>query len=317
MILIRADLSPARGWTALRRSAYLAALLKRHGQVRLLCRPDKPTAKFLAGARIPHALVQDPAAVDLAGARLLAFDLDSVTGQDGALLEKARRAGVRTALLAPPGAQQRLEADLVVDPALEPASALLHHKFRHFHRAKRKFRGRPRLVFVNLGDALPYRRLRQVVDVLHRLRFRLRIEPGAALKKADKRNLARIYPGIRFRGMSESPARAYFEADLALIPPGDEALEAACVGTPALYLPLEKGQDAMADAWTARGLGVKAPLLEDFSPQSFRAAADSLDQETRARMGAAGKALVDGLGVQRFMAQLLELIHLETPDVRR
>ena len=117
-----------------------------------------------------------------------------------------------------------------------PSSALLHHKFRHFNKAKRKYRKNIKNIFINLGDLLPYRDLRQVVDILHRLRFKMKIAPGLNLKKADKRNLMKIYPGIHFCGKSESPARAYFEADLALVPAGEEILEAACVGTPALYM---------------------------------------------------------------------------------
>ena len=134
----------------------------------------------------------------------------------------------------------------------------------------------------------------------------MKIVPGLSLKKADKRNLMKIYPGIHFCGRSESPARAYFEADLALIPPGDEALEAACVGTPALYMPMDKGQEALADACAAMGLGVKVPSLADLSVQAIRDAIAPLDLETREKMGAAGKALVDGLGVQRFFKILKE-----------
>jgi hypothetical protein len=40
--------------------------------------------------------------------------------------------------------------------------------------------------------------------------------------------------------------------------------------------------------------------------QSVRDALATLDQEAREKMGAAGKALVDGLGVQRFLKILKE-----------
>ncbi len=132
-------------------------------------------------------------------------------------------------------------------PISGAGSALLHHKFRHFNTAKRKYRKKIRNIFINLGDLLPYRDLRAIVETLHRLGYRMKIVPGLGLKKADKRNLMKIYPGSHFCGKSESPARAYFEADLALIPPGDEALEAAAVGTPALYMLQQKGDDALAD----------------------------------------------------------------------
>jgi spore coat polysaccharide biosynthesis predicted glycosyltransferase SpsG len=309
MVIFRADVSPRTGLSRLRRCAYLASQLRDAGEVLILCREDKGAAKFLAGQKASFRALKDPAAFDPAGARALILDLESYSQADAAQLERARSGGARAVLIAPPG-DAPAGADRAVAPAREPQLALLHHKFRHFHKARRKYRRKARNIFVHLGDLLPYRDLRQVVDVLHRLGLRIKVEPGPGLKKADRRNLARIYPGVHFRGRSESAARSYFEADLALVRPGDEALEAACVGTPALYLCLEKGQDERAESWISRGLGANSPSLADFSVQSVRAAIEPLDQAARERMGAAGRALVDGLGVPRFMAQLRELIDL-------
>jgi hypothetical protein len=299
MIVLRADRS------SLERCAYLAALLRPAGDVQLCCREDKQTAKFLAAKKVPLALVKDPAAIPLAEVRALIFDLAAFSAQDADLLAKARKNAVKTIQVVPAGAEPQ-PVDIVIAPASRPEQALLHHKFRHFNKARRKYRRRARNVFINLGDMLPYRELRQVVEVLHRLRFRMRIAPGPGLKKADKRALARLYPGVRFCGRSESPARAYFEADLALVPPGEEALEAACVGTPALYLSPDKQGEALAASWIARGLGAKIPSLADFSVPTVRDVVEPLDQGRREKMGAAGKALVDGLGVQRFLKILKE-----------
>jgi spore coat polysaccharide biosynthesis predicted glycosyltransferase SpsG len=179
-------------------------------------------------------------------------------------------------------------------------SALLHHKFRHFNIVRRKYRKKIRNIFVDLGDLLPYRDLRAVVDALHRLGYKMKIAPGLTLKKADKRNLMKIYPGSHFCGKSESLARAYFEADLALIPAGEEALDAAAVGTPALFMPLLKEQELLADAFAGQGTGVRIPSLADFSVPTVRDAITPLTLERREQMGAAGKKLVDGLGVHRF-----------------
>lgn len=306
MIVLRADLSPRTGLRSLRRCAWLAALLKKRSEVLLCCRENKAAAKFLAEKGVLFSLIKDPGAVDLSKARAVGFDLEAFSAQDTALLDKARTAGVRTIQFLP-AAGAAMAADIVLSPREDERSVLLHHKFRHFNRARRKYRGQARNVFIHLGDMLPYRDLRSVVDTLHRLRFRMKIAPGLSLKKADKRNLMKIYPGVHFCGKSESPARAYFEADLALIPPGEEALEAACVGTPALYLSLDKSEDGLAAPWISKGLGAKSPALADFSVQSVRDALAPLDRETREKMAAAGKALVDGLGVQRFLAHLKEL----------
>jgi spore coat polysaccharide biosynthesis predicted glycosyltransferase SpsG len=305
MIIFRADLSPRNGMRSLRRCVWLGALLKKKDNVLLCCRENKAAAKFLAANGVLFSLVKDPAAIDISEARAIVFDLEPFSVQDVALLEKARTTGIRTVQFAPVAGQPQ-EADIVLSPWDDERSVLLHHKFRHFNKAGRKYRERARNVFIHLGDMLPYRDLRNVVDTLHRLRFKMKIAPGLNLKKADKRNLMKIYPGCHFRGKSESPARAYFEADLALIPPGEEAFEAACVGTPALYMAMDKGQEATADSLAARGLGAGVPSLADFSVDGVREALAPLDRETRKKMGAAGRALVDGLGVQRFFKVLKE-----------
>ncbi len=77
------------------------------------------------------------------------------------------------------------------------------------------------------------------------------------------------------------------------------------------YMPLDKGHAAMADERVCLGIGVKVPALADWSVQAVRDAFAPLEQETREKIGAAGKALVDGLGVQRFLLVLKEngIIH--------
>ncbi len=302
MIVFRADISPRTGLRSLRRCAYLAALLKKGNGVLLCSREDKKTAKFLAEKNLPALIVKDPATLDLGEVKALIFDLDIFSPADVILLEKARKAGIKVAQILGSG-----DADQPVDIQVKgAAAALLHHKFRHFNTAKRKYRKKIRNILINLGDRLPYRDLRAIVDTLHRLRYKMKIVPGLTLKKADKRNLMKIYPGSHFCGKSESPARAYFEADLALIAPGDEALEAAAVGTPALYMPQDKGHDALAETCSGLGIGLKVPDLADWSVQAVRDAITPLVLETREKMGAAGKELVDGLGVQRFFKILKE-----------
>jgi len=305
MIIFRADISPLTGLQHLRRCAYLVSLLKQSNQVLICARDDKRAAKFLAEKNISFVLVKDPAKIDLADAKALVFDVALFSAPDGELLERAKKSGLKTVQIIS-AENERQKVDIGFSPFIESEKALLHHKFRHFHKAKRKYCKAPKLIFINLGDLLPYRDLRQIVDTLHRLRFKMKISPGLSLKKADKRNLMKIYPGIHFCGKSESPARAYFEADLALIPPAAEALEAAAVGTPALYMILDKEQEAVADTCARMGVGVKIPSLADFSVQALRDAIAPLTPERRERMGVAGKALVDGLGVQRFFKVLKE-----------
>jgi len=319
MIIFRVDVSPRTGLRSLRRCAYLAALLKKDHGVLLCSREDKKAAKFLAERNLPVRFLKDPSTLDLSEAQALIFALDVFSPADITLFEKARKAGIKVVQVLSSGDSGQ-PVDFQVGPSCGPvqpdipatchlvgaASALLHHKFRHFNTAKRKYRKKIRNIFIGLGDMLPYRDLRAIIDTLHRLGFQMKIMPGLSLKKADKRNLMKIYPGIHFCGKSESPARAYFEADLALIPPGEEALEAAAVGTPALYMSLDQGHAILAETHSTQGIGIKIPALADWSVQAVRDAIAPLDPECRQKMGAAGKALVDGLGVQRFFKVLKE-----------
>jgi spore coat polysaccharide biosynthesis predicted glycosyltransferase SpsG len=320
MIVFRADVAPQTGLRPLRRCAWLAALLKNSNPVQICSREEKKTAKFLAAQSIPFRLGKDPGAMDLDGVKAVVFDLPHFPACETSLMEKARKAGVKTVQIISSAGAVKQPVDILLQPLMEaeardetgqtflagPAYALLHHKFRHFHKAKRKYRKSIKNIFLNLGDLLSYRDLRRIVDILHRLRFKMKISPGLNLKKSDKRNLMKIYPGIRFCGRSESPARAYFEADLALVPAGEEILEAAAAGTPAVYFCQDPGQEALAAAWVEHRAGLRFGKMEDLALDSFRDAIAPLVLERREAMGAAGKALVDGLGVHRFINALKE-----------
>jgi spore coat polysaccharide biosynthesis predicted glycosyltransferase SpsG len=317
MIVFRADFTPQTGLRPLRRCIYLASLLRKKNEILLCSLKDKKTAKFLAEKGIPFVMAKDPGALDITKARAIIFDLPQFSSQDATLLEKAKKVKVKTIQIVPADGEYQ-PVDICVSPfpgsAPEAAAgtmlmagteyALLHHKFRHFNQAKRKYRKNIRNIFINLGDLLAYRSLRHIVDTLHRLHLNMKIAPGLNLKKADKRNLLKIYPGSHFCGKSESPARAYFEADLALIQAGEEVLEAAAVGTPALYFCQEPRQEALADAWASQQVGLKFGKLEDLTIDSFRDMVTPLTSERRELMGAAGKKLVDGLGVQKFLKVL-------------
>lgn len=318
MIVFRADVAPQSGLRPLRRCAWLAALLKKNNPVRICSREEKKTAKFLAAQSIPFTLGKDPGAMDLDGVKAVVFDLPHFPAAETSLMEKARKTGVKTVQIISSAGAIHHAADFILQPLTEtetsgeagqtvlsgPAYALLHHKFRHFRKARRKYRKSIKNIFINMGDLFDYRDLRRLVDTLHRLRFKMKIAPGANLKKADKRNLMKIYPGSHFCGRSESPARAYFEADLALVPAGEEILEAAAAGTPAVYFCQDPGQEALAAAWVEHQAGLRFGKMEDLTLDSFRDAIAPLALERREAMGAAGKELVDGLGVQRFFKVL-------------
>jgi spore coat polysaccharide biosynthesis predicted glycosyltransferase SpsG len=305
MIIFRADFSPLTGLQHLRRCVYLASLLKKNNQVLLCVREDKRAAKFLADKGIPFSLVKDPGKFDCSTAKSIIFFVAPFSKEDALLLQKAKNAGIKTIQIVSAG-EKAQPVDIVVFPLGQTENALLHHKFRHFNKARRTYRKNIKNIFINQGDMLPYRELREIIDTLHRLHLKMKITPGLNLKKADKRNLLKIYPGIHFCGRSESPARAYFEADVALIPAGEEVLEAAAVGTPALYFIQENSSEIMSQTCVDKKIGLKFGKLEDLTIDSFRAAIAPLTLERRQEIGEAGRQLVDGLGMQRFLKVLKE-----------
>jgi len=152
-----------------------------------------------------------------------------------------------------------------------------------------------------------YRSLRSVVHMLTSHGFRLKIAPGFTFKSSVPKILKRIYPSIRFVGQPESLARSFFEADLAMVTPGTRAFEAAAVGTPALYLPLDKKQDAPAKSFEEKGLGLNLSQMASMTESLLLEKIASLTQEKRIAMGSTGKELVDGLGANRVISLLSSL----------
>jgi spore coat polysaccharide biosynthesis predicted glycosyltransferase SpsG len=182
-----------------------------------------------------------------------------------------------------------------------PEFAVLHHRYRHFNRARRKYRSSNRNVLVDLGESLEYRIFRDVVDIVSRYIKNVKIVPGYFLKKGNKKTLKRIYQNVRFAGKADSYARAYFEADVALIPPGLEANQAAAVGTPALYLPVDEKSDQLACELEKRQLGFNLGVAGTLSRERFKEQLSRLSFDTRLEMGSIGKGLVDGRGAGRII----------------
>ena len=102
-------------------------------------------------------------------------------------------------------------------------------------------------------------------------------------------------------GKTESLARSFFEADIALIISGISAFEAASVGTPALYIFGTKEQKSVAEAFEKEGMGIKISNIDEFLNSDVIGIINSLSLEQRQKMGNRGKELIDGLGVYRVI----------------
>jgi len=314
MVIFRTGAAAGQGFGRLSRCAYLASLLKKGAGVHFLIDPDKPAIKFLQEKNLPFTLVDRFKDLDDRASRGIIFDLYNFASHDQDLLDWAGQKGIGTVQVA--GRMgERLKTDFTVNPAIVPGLsgqdqgnllsgpdyAILHHKYRHFHQVKRKYRQKVRYLLLVLAHAGGYRACRQVIDTLIRQGFRLKVAPGFIPRALNPKILRRIYPGLRFVGRVESLARSFFEADAALITPGVAAYEAAAAGTPALYFSSSQEEEADAETLAGAGLGIKASSFSALDETELVAKVRALSWEQRLAMGARGKELVDGKGALRLI----------------
>lgn len=317
MVIFRTAASAEHGFGRLSRCAYLASLLKKGAGVHFLIDPDKLAIKFLQEKNLPFTPVDRFKNLDNMACRGIVFDLYGFASQDKDLLDWAGQKGIGTVQVAD-RVLERLKTDFTVDPAFVPALpgqdqghllsgpeyAILHHKYRHFHQVKRKYRQKVRYLLLVLAHAGGYRACRQVIDTLTRQGFRLKVAPGFIPRALNPKILRRLYPGLRFVGRVESLARSFFEADAALITPGVAAYEAAAAGTPALYFYSSQEEEAYAETLAGAGLGIKVSSFAGLDDTELVAKVRSLSWEQRLAMGTRGKEVVDGIGAHRLLAFL-------------
>jgi spore coat polysaccharide biosynthesis predicted glycosyltransferase SpsG len=99
---------------------------------------------------------------------------------------------------------------------------------------------------------------------------------------------------------------AMAEADLAICSFGMTAYELAAMGVPSVYSCLTADHDESASALVAAGMGVSVGVDDQDTETRLAAAVESLlmDEDTRVRMSARARELVDGRGASR-VAELL------------
>lgn len=305
MILLRTD-AGADGSEGFSRLLYLAQLLNRRHPVRFFTPPDKASARTLKERNFPFLPPQ--AEFPWEETTSVLFDLPAFSPRDLLLLAEAKKRAVPTAQFAETGTM-RPGADLTVDFAARPELFPLHHRFRHFQRLERKYRSRVRRIFLGLGDAIDYRGLKEIIDLLRRARFQIKVAPFSAFKKSHAKALRRLTrgtPGIGFAGKAECLARPLFEADVAVILAGQRAYEAAACGTPALYFAATPGQEKTAEQFAAAGAGIFAGDISELMAGKWLETVRDLSFEKRLEMGRKGKGRIDGLGVHRVLALLKE-----------
>ncbi len=317
MLIFRTDASVNTGFGHLKRSAYLASLLKSKTGILFCVNNDKGVLRFLEERNTPFRLAGD---LDMAEQNKsgeitgIVFDLREFSPGDIQLLRRAKESNIVTVQVTDLGLSQQ-PADYTIDASIRqlfpyddekqvllgPEYALLHHKYRHFNKVKRKYRKKIKNIFISLGGAVQYRRLKRLVDLLGRHGFNMKTAAGFYLKKSERKSLTQLYPRLRFVGKTESLARPFFEADAAIITAGVAAAEAAAVGTPALYVHYHKEQQFIAETFQKYGAGLEISNIDDVLNGSLIDMLVSLTVEKRIEMGTKAKQLVDGGGASRVV----------------
>lgn len=325
MLIFRTDASVTTGFGHLKRSTYLASLLKNKTGILFCVNNDKVVLRFLEDHRTPYCLLKELNGIEQKKAgeiKSIVFDLREFSPADIELLNRAKKNGIRTVQVTDLGLSKQ-PVDYIIDASLAqlfpydstgnnagnndahvlsgPDYTILHHKFRHFNKVNRKYRQKVKSIFVSLGGAVQYRHLKELIDLLNRHQYNIKTAAGFYLKKAARKTLKRLYPRLRFVGKTESLARPLFEADVAIVTAGVAAAEAAAVGTPALYFHYNAEQQFIARSFQQHGAGLEISKIDDIQDAGIIEVIRSLALEKRVEMGAKAKQLVDGRGAVRIV----------------
>jgi spore coat polysaccharide biosynthesis predicted glycosyltransferase SpsG len=316
MIVFRTDASADTGFGRLKRSTYLASLLKNKTEILFSIGGDKTAVRYLEERNFSSCPADRPDLLDNPSVKCILFDLRRFNQKDIRLIRRAKKNNIKTVQITDLGLSQQ-EVDYTIDSSMEPLSpympektvlsgpdfAILHNKFRHFNKVKRKYRKTVKNVFICFGGAVDYQVLRKIVDLLSRRKSNIKIAPGFYLKRSACKILKRIYPGIRFVGKTDTLARAFFEADIAVITTGVTAFEAAAAGTPALYFYSHDEQKAAAHSFEKKGAGLVIAHIDDLlkKGEDMLKKMTALSVEDRIRIGTSARKLVDARGVYRII----------------
>ncbi len=325
MLIFRTDASATTGFGHLKRSHYLASLLKHRQDICFCVNSDKVVSRFLEDRGTPFCLLKNINSLKSKEIKGIIFDLREFSPSDINFLHWARekhQPPITTIQVTDLGLS-RQAVDYTVDAGIDclhpyestenllmgPEVVPLHNSYRHFNKVRRKYRKRVRNVFITLGGAVQYRRLRRLVDLLNRQQVNIKVAPGFYMRKSSIKALKRLYPRLGWVGRTETLARSFFEADVALVTSGVAAAEAAAVGTPCLYFYYHDEQKFIAQAYEKKGAGLVISHIDDLlsKKETIVEALRILTLEKRTEIGERGKQLVDGKGVYRIMAFFEEI----------
>jgi len=322
MIIFRTQASEKVGFGHIKRSVYLASLIKKKNEIVFILKKDKTAVRFIADRGFKYIFIDNLDCINWSSVRGIIFDIRKTDQYDKNILKISKEKKIKTAQITDLGLN-RLDVDAIIDGSIVikepfidnvehnilfgPQYSILHHKFIHFNKIKKRYRKKIKNILISLGSTVQYRQLRSLIDILYKYNYNLKLTGGFYLKKSVKKILTRIYPKIKFVGIVESFARPLFEADIAIVTTGIISYEAAAVGTPALYFFYNKEQEFISDILEKEGIGIKISDIKKIDKENLLKTLKSITLKDRILMGNKGKHLFDGSGVYKIIVFLSEI----------
>lgn len=196
-----------------------------------------------------------------------------------------------------------------------PEYWILRGGLRELSARRRTIREEPRTVLVTMGGSDPGELTAWLTRELGALptipRLRVVCGPGyAGLERVRAAAAAAVGAGwVEVLASPEDFDRLMFTCDLAVTAGGYTVYELAALGTPMAILPWAEHQREHAAAMAARGAAVDLGPPEELDGDGLREAVGGLlgSPDRRREMSAAGRATVDGRGMDRVTERLRRL----------
>ncbi len=197
---------------------------------------------------------------------------------------------------------------------LGPRYALLRSEFGELSSRQRDF-PEVKNILVTFGGADPRNVTLKALEALKEIKGDCLVNVTLGLANPHKKEIQEyVFKSKRNIQLFENTPRMaelMLEADLAISSGGTITWELCCLGVPTLQIILAQNQINAVQELARRGITQNIGWHEQTSTQQIHQAVAGLmaDRQTRKEMSARAKALVDGLGTQRVMSEILSYLN--------
>jgi UDP-2,4-diacetamido-2,4,6-trideoxy-beta-L-altropyranose hydrolase len=206
---------------------------------------------------------------------------------------------------------------------LGPRYLPLRHEFRTRLREKRAPRGSSRLI-VSLGGMPVPDHLFRVMSGIDRLLRRghaltVTVVAGFGMNEAQRAKITKNCVVAEVIDSEEDPAAAFAAADVAVVNGSLTAYEAAALGLPLVMIAMDPNQTDTVHGFEAAGACVVVPPIEKLDEAGLADIVERVltNESAAAELSKRARALVDGLGGERIVAETVQLCRRSGPDPSR